>query len=88
MKIRKIVKAKLPFYLIVPTMHFMMQWFKREFQLSALIPLYIYVKNNIDYITLDEEIELQCQTSSIIFSVDKNNHINLITGWKGNRKKR
>jgi hypothetical protein len=64
-----------PLFKIVPTWHFIMQLIRRAFELSVLVPAYLYVK------------EFDIGRSTIVYSVDEHNTIHLITGWVGNRNK-
>lgn len=60
---------------------------KRAFELSAIIPLYIYVLNNLETIERNKDLEFTIGTSTIVYQVSKNDDIQLITGWVGQRKK-
>lgn len=76
-----------PLFKIVPTWHFIMQLIRRGFELSVLVPAYLYVKDNLEQIERDKEIEFDIGRSTIVYSVDEHNTIHLITGWVGNRNK-
>ena len=42
-----------PLFKIVPTWHFIMQLIRRAFELSVLVPAYLYVKDNLEQIEKD-----------------------------------
>ncbi len=68
-----------PLFKIVPTWHFIMQLIRRAFELSVLVPAYLYVKDNLEQIERDKEIEFDIGRSTIVYSVDEHNTIHLIT---------
>lgn len=70
---------------IVPKEHFWVSGLKRAFDLSGIIPLYVYVSENLDTIKRGVDMEYSIGTATIVYSVDKYNTIHLITGWKGTR---
>lgn len=71
---------------LVPKEHFWVSGLKRNFELSALIKLYLYVMNNVE--TLSQCVkEFSIGRSTIVFQLDEFKNINLITGWIGSRKK-
>lgn len=72
---------------ISPKEHFFVQGLKRAFELSAIPAIYDFVSNNLDSIKRNEANEWCIGTSTIVYSVDENDTIHLITGWVGNRKK-
>ncbi len=74
-----------PFKLL-PKEHFWVSGLKRNFELSALIQLYLHVMNNFETLTQCVK-EITIGSSTIVFQVDEKNNINLITGWIGSRKK-
>lgn len=82
-----IVCAKAPSLKINPKEHFWVSGLKRAFELSAIIPLYIYVLNNLEMIERNKDLEFTIGTSTIVYQVSKNDDIQLITGWVGQRKK-
>jgi len=81
----KIQKA--PKLQIKPTEHFYVNGIKRSFDLSGLVPLYIYVSDNLKSIKRNQDLEWNIGRATIIYSVDNDNTIHLISGWVGNRKK-
>lgn len=72
---------------IKPKEHFFVQGLKRAFDLSAVPKIFEFVSNNLDSIKKNEPREWCTGTSTIVYSVDDNNTIHLITGWVGSRKK-
>lgn len=78
---------KAPKLRVNPTEHFWVKGLKRSFDLSGLVPLYIHVSKNLDSIERNQELEWNIGRATIIYSVDENNTIYLISGWVGNRKK-
>lgn len=81
------IKTSPPTLKIVPLEHFWIQGLKRGFELSALLPIYTYVFKNLGQIERDKDLELTIGSSTIVYRVNSNNDICLITGWVGNRKK-
>lgn len=79
------IKTAEPILKITPTVHFIFQLIKRAFDLTALVPAYHYVKQNLADIERGVEIEHNVGGSTIVYSVDEENNISLITGWKGER---
>ena len=59
---------------------------KRNFDLSPLIQLYLYVMNNFEELSNNVR-EFTIGRCTIVFQVDEEKNINLITGWTGSRKK-
>ena len=82
-----IVCAKAPSLKINPKEHFWVSGLKRAFEVSAKIPLDIYVLNNLETIERNKDLEFTIGTSTIVYQVSKNDDIQLITGWVGQRKK-
>ncbi|MBW6487503.1 hypothetical protein [Sulfurimonas sp.] len=72
---------------IRPKEHFFVQGLKRAFELSAIPAIYEFVSKNLDSIRRNEPNEWCIGTSTIVYSVDDNNTIHLITGWVGSRNK-
>ena len=80
---RSLVKA--PSLKILPE-HFWISGLKREFELSAIVPLYLHVLNNIDTLPRNKSLEVSIGTSTIVYVLDSSDNIHLITGWIGSRK--
>ena len=78
--------AKAPNYIVKPSEHFLVKGLKNAFDYSAIVPIYLHVSNNIENITRNENTEFDIGRATIIYSVDDNSIIHLITGWVGNRK--
>jgi len=72
---------------VKPTEHFLVSGIKRAFDLSGLVPLYIHVSGNLNSIQKNKDLEWNIGRATIIYSVDNDNTIHLISGWVGNRKK-
>jgi len=70
-----------------PKEHFWVQGLKRSFDLSGLIPLYLFVSSNLETIERNIDHEWSIGRATIIYSVDSCNTIHLISGWVGDRKK-
>ena len=72
---------------ICPKEHFWVKGFKRSFDLSGLITLYLdlYQKNNP---ISNNKREWNIGRATIIYSVDNDDTIHLISGWAGNRNKK
>lgn len=83
----KIIKSQPPKLTIKTAEHFWVAGLKRAFDISGLIPLYVYVSQNLENISRNTDLEFNIGVSTIVYSVDNNNGINLITGWKGERKR-
>ena len=66
--------------------HFWVSGLKRAFELSGLIPLYVYVNENINSLPKEKDLEFTIGTSTLIYQISKRNQIQLITGWTGSRK--
>ncbi|MDD3054826.1 MAG: hypothetical protein PHE16_02995 [Aliarcobacter sp.] len=81
-----IISAKAPSIKITSKEHFWVSGLKRAFELSALVPLYVYVLNNIDNIKRNADLEFTIGSSTIVYQINKNDEIQLITGWVGQRK--
>ena len=82
-ELRSIVQA--PSLKILPKEHFWISGLKREFELTAIVPLYIHVLNNIDELPRNISLELSIGSSTIIYKIDNAENIHLITGWLGSR---
>ena len=82
-----LITANPPIYEIKAREHFWVKGLKRPFELSGLIPLYVYVKANHEEMSQNEDYEITIGNATIIFSLNKNT-ISLITGWVGNRYKK
>lgn len=80
-----IVMGSSPQIKILPREHFWVSGIKRGFELTALLPLYVYVKENIESLREQKDLEFTIGTSTIVYEV-KNNEIHLITGWNGSRR--
>ncbi|MDX4028337.1 hypothetical protein [Aliarcobacter skirrowii] len=80
-----VIKSNAPKIPIVCDKHFWKRGIDRNFELSALVPLYAFVSKN--EIPRNKNVELSIGSSTIIFSLTENDTIQLKTGWKGNRKK-
>lgn len=52
------IKLSAPFLTIIPTVHFLVQLIKRSFDLTAIIPAYIYLVKNIKDIKTSEVVFL------------------------------
>jgi hypothetical protein len=81
----RVITAKAPSLKIIAGEHFWVSGIRREFELSAILPLYIYVLNNLDSIKRNQDLEITIGTSTIVYEVNKKDDIRLITGWKGQR---
>ncbi|MCT7591516.1 hypothetical protein [Aliarcobacter butzleri] len=81
-----ITYAKAPSLKIIPREHFWVSGLKRAFDLSAIMPLYLYVLNNLEKIERNKDLEITIGSSTIVYQVNKKDDIQLITGWVGNRK--
>ncbi len=81
------VKLQTPAVKVLPTVHFLVQLIKRSFELTAIIPAYMYLIKNKADIKTGEVFEFDIGRSTLVCSVDENNTIWLITGWVGNREK-
>ncbi|WP_418180562.1 hypothetical protein ACNSOL_00040 [Aliarcobacter lanthieri] len=80
-----ITYAKSPSLKIIPKEHFWVSGLKRAFDLSAIMPLYLYVLNNLENIERDKDLEITIGSSTIVYQVNKKDDIQLITGWVGSR---
>lgn len=80
------IKLSAPFLTIIPTVHFLVQLIKRSFDLTAIIPAYIYLVKNIKDIKTEEVFEFDIGRSTIVCSMDEKNRVWLITGWNGSRE--
>ncbi|WP_294963359.1 hypothetical protein [Sulfurimonas sp.] len=83
--IKKIIKA--PNLKVNAREHFLVKGLKQPFDVSAIIPIYLHVSENLKKIERDTDMEMDIGRATIIYSVDKHNTIHLISGWVGNRKK-
>ena len=73
---------------MIPSEHFLVKGLKTTFDFSGLIPLYQHVLENFSAIDVSEKYEWNTGRATIIYALNKKqNTINLITGWVGNRKK-
>ena len=84
---KKIITANPPKYKIQAREHFWVKGLKKPFDLSGLMPLYLYVQNNYSEIIEDQDYDFTTGDATIVFSV-RGTIIHLITGWVGNRDKR
>jgi hypothetical protein len=55
--------------------------------MSAIVPIYLHVSNNLDTIERNVDMEYDIGRATIVYSVDQHNTIHLISGWAGNRGK-
>jgi hypothetical protein len=78
---------KAPMLRMNPREHFWVKGLKKAFDLSGLVPLYLHVSSNLDTITKNVDMEWNIGRSTIIYSVDDEKTIHLISGWAGNRQK-
>lgn len=81
-----IIKVKAPSLEINWKEHFICSALKRGFELSGIVGLYVYVLNNLDTIKRNEALEITTGKNTLVFEVDDNDNIHLITGWNGIRK--
>ena len=81
------IRAKTPTFKIIPSLHFVKQLVLRELELSVLIPAYMYVRERLEFLERGVEMEMDIGRTTLVYSVDENNSIRLITGWVGNRQK-
>jgi len=65
--------------------HFWVSGLKRTFDLSGLVPLYVYVSQNLETISRNVDLEFDVGIATIVYIVDNENNISLITGWRGER---
>lgn len=65
--------------------HFWVSGLKRTFDLSGLVPLYAYVSQNLETISRNVDLEFDVGIATIVYIVDNENNISLITGWRGER---
>jgi hypothetical protein len=72
---------------ISPREHFFVSGIKKQFDLSVLIPMYLHVSTHLDSIERGKDMEFSIGRSTVIYAVDEEDVIHLITGWVGNRKK-
>lgn len=72
---------------LLPKEHFWVSGLKRSFDLSVLIQLYLHVVKNCETLTKCVK-EISIGSSTIVFQLDDDKNIYLITGWMGNRKKK
>jgi len=84
---KKVQRAKAPRQRINASLHFKKSLFERSFDLSVLVPLYIYISENLKNLKREEDMEFTIGRSTIAYSVGLDNNIQLITGWVGNRNK-
>jgi len=81
-------KQTVPKLRVLPSEHFWVKGLKRAFDLSGLVPLYLHVSSNLDTIIRNVNLEWNIGRATIIYSVDDNDTIHLISGWAGNRNKK
>lgn len=79
---------KAPVLQVKPREHFLVKGLRKAFDMSAIVPIYIHVSNNLDSIERGIDIEFDIGRATIIYSVDADDTIHLISGWAGNRKKK
>lgn len=79
------IQVKPLFMEIKPREHFLCSILKREFEISAIVSVYAYVLESVN-IQRDKNLEITTGKNTLVFEVDDNNNIHLITGWNGNRK--
>jgi len=84
---KQILTAPPPTFKLNAKEHFWVSGLKRAFDLSGLMPLYLYVSKNYKEIHQNKDYEFTIGKATIVFSVNGKT-IDLITGWVGNRKKR
>lgn len=86
---KEILELKAPKLQIIAKEHFHVEGIKKgPMDLSILLPIYFYVDENWSKLPKNEELEVTIGRSTIVYSIDFNNIISLITGWPGNRKKK
>lgn len=83
----RVTKSSPPIFKLVPKEHFWVSGLKKSFDLSGLIPLYAFVMKEYQNIKPEEDREFTIGRNTIVYSLDCNQNINLITGWVGNRHK-
>lgn len=71
---------------LIPREHFWVSGIKRGFELSALLPLYVFVRDNLTKLEKRKDMEFTIGSSTIVYEISENNDIHLITGWNGVRK--
>lgn len=79
--------SKAPRLRVNPSEHFLVKGLRSAFDMSAIVPIYIHVSNNLDTIEKNVDMEFDIGRATIVYSVDQSNTINLISGWVGNREK-
>lgn len=67
--------------------HFFVQALKRGFDMASIVSLHEYVSKNAKNIQKNKKLEHNIGYATVVYSIDNNNTIHLITGWMGNRKK-
>jgi len=67
--------------------HFLVQGLKRGFDMASIVSLHDYVVKNLKEIARGKNLEHHIGRATVIYSVDENDTIHLITGWVGNRNK-
>lgn len=72
---------------IIPKEHFLIQILKRGFELSAIPKIHTHVVKNLSIIGKNKPHEWSNGSSTIVYMVDDNETIHLITGWIGSRRK-
>ena len=79
-----LISANPPKYRLQAREHFWVKGLKNPFDLSGLMPLYLYVQKNHNEIIEDYDYDFTIGSATIVFSV-RGTVISLITGWVGNR---
>ena len=67
--------------------HFLIQGLKRGFDMAMIVSLHDYVVKNLKGIVRGKNLEYHIGRATVIYSVDEQDTIHLVTGWVGNRKK-
>ncbi len=81
-----IIQLKTPSMEVNWKEHFVCSALKRGFEFSGIVAVYVYVLNNLDSIEKNKNLEASTGKNTIVFEVDDDNNIHLITGWNGTRK--
>ncbi|UXC30457.1 hypothetical protein N3114_05420 [Aliarcobacter butzleri] len=74
-----------PVLKIVCKEHFWVSGLKRAFEITGVVPLYVFVRDNYEKLPKEKDLEFTIGSSTIVYQV-KNQEIQLITGWIGSRK--
>jgi len=80
-------KAKTPILRVNAREHFWVKGLKKGFDLSGISLITEHVSDNLEEIPRYTDIEIDIGIATIVYSVDRNNTIHLITGWAGSREK-